>query len=92
MRATGVRWRANSRYDIRDMVPISMFCGLPVIVATLPMLEPVATPRSSGTGERLVKRAASMTIGANTRQMVSLTKSADRMPAANTTATSSADG
>ena len=33
----------KSRYEIPDSDPISMFCGLPVIVATLPMFEAVAT-------------------------------------------------
>jgi hypothetical protein len=31
------------RYEIPDNEPISMFCGLPVIVATLPVFEAVAT-------------------------------------------------
>ena len=61
-----------------------MFCGLPVIVATLPMFEPVASASSRGTGERR-RRATSMTIGVNTRQIVSLTNSAESTPAAATT-------
>jgi len=38
--AAVVAWRG-----IRDTDPISMFCGLPVIVATLPTLEAVASAR-----------------------------------------------
>src|SRR5438874_12478913 len=41
--ATGPRCQRKSRYLIPENDPISMFCGLPVIVATLPMFDAVAT-------------------------------------------------
>src|SRR6478609_1574060 len=50
--ATGPSTVVNCRNEIRDRLPISMFCGLPVIVATLPMFEPVASASSTGSGLR----------------------------------------
>src|SRR5207237_9034728 len=41
--ATGPRCQRKSRYLIPENDPISMFCGLPVIVATLPIFDAVAT-------------------------------------------------
>ena len=74
-----------------DRLPISMFCGFPVMAATLPMFDAVASAiRRARTRPR--DRAISMSTGVKTRQIVSLTKSADSVPAANTTASSSATG
>ena len=62
-----------------------MFCGFPVIVATLPMFEAVATARRYGTGGRLICRVAASTNGTITRQMTSFTKNAERTPLVKTT-------
>src|SRR5437588_300922 len=43
MSATGAKCSRKSRYLIPEKEPISMFCGLPVMVATLPIFEAVAT-------------------------------------------------
>ena len=75
-----------------ETLAISMFCGLPVMVATLPMFEAVASASRYGSGRWPRAIAISMTIGVKIRQMVSLTKSAERMPLTNTTATSSSRG
>ena len=42
----------KSRYEIPDNEPISMFCGFPVIVATLPMFDAVATAMTYGIGRQ----------------------------------------
>lgn len=57
-----------------------MFCGLPVKVTTLPMLEEVANAMRKGTGLSFVWFKASIRSGVNIKQIVSFTKSADRMP------------
>ncbi len=57
-----------------------MFCGLPVIVAALPMFDAVASASRYGSGRCRRAHATSSTIGVNTRQIVSLTKSADSTP------------
>jgi hypothetical protein len=41
--ATGASCRRNVRYGIPEKLPTSMFCGLPVSVATLPTFEAVAS-------------------------------------------------
>src|SRR5438445_12637504 len=43
IRATRPRCQRKSRYLIPEDDPISMFCGLRVIVPTLPILDAVAT-------------------------------------------------
>jgi len=60
--------------------PISMFCGLPVMVATLPMFDAVATARRYGSGFTPMRRVAVRTKGTMTRQMMSLTKNAESTP------------
>ena len=65
-----------------EKLPTSMFCGLPVSVATLPTLAAVASAIRYGTGGRRSRRARSSTMGAITRHTTSLTKSADSTPAA----------
>jgi len=57
-----------------------MFCGLPVIVAVLPILDAVATARRYGTGLTPMRRVAVSTKGTITRQMMSLTKNAESNP------------
>ena len=75
-----------------DRLPTSMFCGLPVIVATLPMLDPMATASSNGSGDSPRSAATSSTMGVNIRHTVSLTNIADSTPAATVMATTSARG
>ena len=62
--------------------PMSMFWGLPVIVATLPILEDVATASRNGSGLTRIRRVIVSTSGAITRQMMSFTKKAERIPLA----------
>src|SRR5437868_2043573 len=78
--ATGARWAMKSRYGIRENEPMSMFCGLPVMLATLPIFEAVATARRYGSGLMPIRRVSASTIGTMTRQMMSLTKNADSTP------------
>ncbi len=40
--AIGASALANTKYGICERLPMMMFCGFPVIVATLPMLDAVA--------------------------------------------------
>ena len=57
-----------------------MFCGLPVKVTTLPMLEDVARAMRKGIGLSFVWFKASIRSGVNIKQIVSLTNNAERMP------------
>ena len=50
--ATGARGRKNANRGSAKL-PIRMFCGLPVIVAALPILAAIATANRYGTGSRL---------------------------------------
>ncbi len=43
MAAIGASAAVKARYEMPEKLPIIMFCGLPVIVATLPTLEAMAT-------------------------------------------------
>ena len=43
MTATGANVPRKLTYGIAESDPINMFCGLPVIVAVLPMFDEVAT-------------------------------------------------
>ena len=61
-----------------------MFCGLPVIVAALPMLLAVARPSSSGMGSTSAISAASIIRGVSARHTTSLMKNAARRPDAAT--------
>ena len=63
-----------------DSEPISMFCGLPVIVAALPIFDAVATAITYGTGGSLSRRAMCTTNGVITRQTMSLTRNAESSP------------
>ena len=63
-----------------DSDPISMFCGLPVIVATLPMFDAVATAIRYGTGGSWRSRAMCRTNGVIVRHTMSLTRNADSSP------------
>jgi hypothetical protein len=65
---------------MRDSDPISMFCGLPVIVATLPMFDAVATAMTYGTAGTLSRCAICTTNGVMTRQTMSLTRNAESTP------------
>jgi len=69
-----------------------MFCGLPVIVATLPRLLAVARAIRYGTGRSPRLPTIWMTSGVSTRQTTSFTKNADRTPAEAITATSRPSG
>ena len=57
-----------------------MFCGFPVMVATLPMLAEVATASRYGSGFSPMRRVAASANGTITRQMMSLTKNAESTP------------
>ncbi len=61
-----------------------MFCGLPVMVAALPMLLAVARPSSSGMGSTSAISAASIIRGVSARHTTSLMKNAARRPDAAT--------
>jgi hypothetical protein len=77
---------------MRETLPMSICCGLPVIVATLPMFDPVASARRTGSGLSRRNRVTSMTTGVSTRHTGSLTNSAESRPAAADTAKMSAIG
>ncbi len=62
-----------------------MFCGLPVIVATLPMFDAVATAITYGSTGRRRRRARWIANGVITRQTTSLTRNADSSPLLKTT-------
>ena len=65
---------------------MSMFCGLPVMLATLPMLDPVATASRYASGDRPMRRVMCSTNGTITRQMMSFTKNAESTPLVKITA------
>src|SRR5712664_3797154 len=75
-----------------EKLPTSMFCGLPVSVATLPTFAAVARAIRYGTGGRWSRRVTASTRGASTRQTTSFTKKAESTPAAPVTAPSRASG
>src|SRR5947209_9411210 len=58
-----------------------MFCGLPVMVAVLPTLEAIGIASRYGSGLRLSDKTSSATIGVMIRQMVSLTRNAEKKTA-----------
>ena len=71
----------KSRYEIPDSEPISMFCGLPVIVATLPMFDAVATASTiRAPAAAPSRRAMCSTNGVITRQTMSFTRNAESRP------------
>jgi hypothetical protein len=74
----GAIFFANSRKLILDTIPISMFCGFPMIVAALPMFAEVARAIRSGTGFIFEANAILTTIGVMKTQIVSFTNSAER--------------
>jgi hypothetical protein len=69
-----------------------MFCGLPVIVAVLPTLEAMGIANRYGTGSRLRRVTRSSTSGVMTKQIVSLTRKAEKTPATSTIAMSNTSG
>ena len=69
-----------------------MFCGFPVMVATLPTLAPMATASRYGTGLRFRVEVTSSTSGVSTRHIVSLTNRAEKNPETKTIAASSRMG
>jgi len=69
-------------------MPTSMSCGLPISVIALPTLAPVTSAIRYGTGFRRARSVARRTIGVKSRQIVSLTKSAERRPELTTSSTS----
>ena len=75
--------------DARER-PISMFCGFPVMVATLPTFDHVATARRYGSGAESARDAS--TKGTITRHTISFTKNAESTPDVNITAGNSRDG
>jgi hypothetical protein len=70
----------KSRYEIADRDPISMFCGLPVTVATLPIFDAVATATRYGMGGSSRRRAMCNTNGVMTRHTMSFTRNAESKP------------
>ena len=70
----------NSTYGIPDSEPISMFCGLPVIVAVLPMFDAVATATTYGIGGSPRRRAMRSASGVITRHTMSFTRNAEKRP------------
>src|SRR5690606_16641151 len=81
--------RKNSPNVKPPRSPTSMFWGLPVSVSTEPELEAVASAIRYGAGRTPSGRSTSSSSGVSTRQIVSLTKSADSAPEVRTTAASS---
>jgi hypothetical protein len=77
---------------MRDTAPTIMFCGLPVIVATLPTLEAMATASRYGTGLRFSGRVISITSGVITTHTASLTRKAENAPAVIAVVTSKMKG
>ena len=69
-----------------------MFCGLPVIVATLPTLEASGMASKYGIGSRFKRLTRSSTSGVMTRQMASLTRKAENEPATTTIASNKTTG
>ena len=63
-----------------------------MIVATLPTLEAIATANRYGTGSRRRRSTRSRTSGVNARQIVSLTRNAEKKPEVRITAASSSSG
>ena len=57
-----------------------MFCGLPTSVATLPILALVAIAIRCGSIGSLPRRITAMTSGVSTKQIVSFTSNAKRVP------------
>ena len=72
-RTRGMRFRRNCA--------IIMFCGFPVMVATLPALDAMATASKYGTGLRRSAAVISKTRGVRARHIVSFTKKAEKNPA-----------
>ena len=72
--------------------PISMFCGFPVILATLPIFDAVATANRYGNGSSRSLRVIFSTNGTITRQTISFTKNAESTPDVKTTAGRRCDG
>ena len=60
-----------------DSEPMSMFCGLPVIVAVLPMFDAVATATTYGIGGSPRRRAMRNARGVITRHTMSFTRNAE---------------
>jgi hypothetical protein len=71
---------------------MSMFCGLPVKVATEPLLEPMHTASRYGTGGRRASSTTASTSGVSIRHTVSLTRKADSSALMPVTATRSSRG
>src|SRR5581483_1822873 len=75
----------NMINGIWERTPMNIFCGFPVTVATLPMFDAVATAMRKGIGLTLIDLLAESIIGVKRRQIVSLTKRAERIPLKNIT-------
>ena len=73
-------------------VPISMFCGLPVSVATDPALDEKASPSKYGSAGRAAASTRATTSGVHITQTVSFTSSAESVPATSTSTARSARG
>jgi len=71
---------------------MSMFCGLPVRVATLPALEAKASPSRYGKAGSAAASTSASTMGVHITHTVSLTRSAESPPATTIRIASSARG
>src|ERR1700758_5247399 len=70
---------------IWERTPMNIFCGFPVTVETLPIFDAVATAMRNGIGFTLIDLVAERIMGVKRRQIVSLTKRAERIPLENIT-------
>src|SRR5215467_16082083 len=76
---------------MRENDPINIFWGFPVMVATLPIFEAMATASRYGTGLSLNLRVILRTNGTITRHTISFTKKAESNPDVKITPGSSRD-
>ena len=65
---------------MRDTEPISMFCGFPVIVATLPTFAAMASASRCGFGSQPRRRVIASTSGVSAMHTTSLIMNADSAP------------
>ena len=82
-------WTRNPPNVARLQIPTSMFCGFPVTDSTEPTFAPMASPIRYALGRTRSGPSAASSTGVTTRQIVSLTKNADRRPPPTTTPKSS---
>jgi len=79
-RETGIRLIEKSTKEIPEKIPISIFCGLPTMVAAEPTFADVANPITYGIGFRFKAITISKTIGVNISTIVSFKNKPDKIP------------